>query len=109
MSQMLWGTEAVVTGRFVAAGIPAAQITFSRETWRFQTAGAPSARLTDSSEERNRTCRGLTLVLRAPLFRIVGTALLVVWVFTAYAPAANTAGTTGEFPALSRLPSRRTT
>ena len=42
VSPMLWGTEASVTERFVAAGIPADQITFSRETWRVQTAGAPS-------------------------------------------------------------------
>ncbi len=45
VSPMLWGTEATVTERFVAAGVPADQIAFSRETWRFQTVGAPSTLL----------------------------------------------------------------
>ncbi len=45
VSPMLWGTEATVTERFVAAGVPADQITFARETWRFQAASGASALL----------------------------------------------------------------
>ena len=42
VSPMTWGDKATVTQRFGAAGIPAACISFSRETWTFDFAGPAS-------------------------------------------------------------------
>lgn len=42
VSPMTWGVESHVTERFVAAGIPAANISFARDTYVFNTSGSPS-------------------------------------------------------------------
>ena len=42
VSPMTWGVEASVTERFVAAGVPARNISFARETFTFSLAGAPA-------------------------------------------------------------------
>lgn len=42
VSPMLWGSEAAVTERFGAAGIPAERITFAREPYYFQFSGSPA-------------------------------------------------------------------
>jgi ubiquinone/menaquinone biosynthesis C-methylase UbiE len=42
VSPMLWGVEAQVTDRFVAAGIPAENISFLRDTYTFNFKGSPS-------------------------------------------------------------------
>lgn len=41
VSPMLWGVEATVTERFVAAGIPKENISFSRETFTFHASYSP--------------------------------------------------------------------
>jgi len=43
ISPMTWGIESNVLERFAAAGIPAACVTFSRETFTFRYPGTPSA------------------------------------------------------------------
>jgi len=43
VSPMTWGTEAHVTERFVAAGIPAANITYERDTFTFRSARSPAS------------------------------------------------------------------
>ncbi len=45
VSPVTWGNEAMVTERFTAAGIPAANFRFTRETWRFELAAPPAALL----------------------------------------------------------------
>jgi SAM-dependent methyltransferase len=47
VSPMTWGSEATVTERFAAAGIPAARVSFSRDTFTFRSSGTPSAFLAD--------------------------------------------------------------
>jgi SAM-dependent methyltransferase len=42
VSPMTWGVEANVIERFVSAGIPSGNVTFSRDTYRFNLAGPPS-------------------------------------------------------------------
>ena len=42
VSPMTWGVESAVTERFVAAGVPAANISFARETFTFNFAGTPA-------------------------------------------------------------------
>jgi len=42
VSPMLWGVEEEVTKRFTAAGIPADQISFERDTYVFEYDGSPS-------------------------------------------------------------------
>ena len=39
---MLWGNESAVTDRFVAAGVPAENIAFARDTFLFEHAGPPT-------------------------------------------------------------------
>jgi hypothetical protein len=46
VSPMLWGVESDVTARFEAAGIPATNIAFARDTFVFRSA-APPAELVD--------------------------------------------------------------
>jgi SAM-dependent methyltransferase len=41
VSPMTWGVEASVTERFVAAGVPAANLSFVRDTFTFDFAGTP--------------------------------------------------------------------
>src|SRR6267142_481412 len=41
VSPMTWGVESHVTERFVAAGVPARQISFARDTFTFNCAGTP--------------------------------------------------------------------
>jgi SAM-dependent methyltransferase len=41
ISPMTWGIESNVTERFVAAGVPAANISFARDTFTFDFAGTP--------------------------------------------------------------------
>src|SRR5579862_474148 len=41
VSPMLWGVEKDVTERFTAAGVPAGNVSFARETWMFNFAGRP--------------------------------------------------------------------
>jgi SAM-dependent methyltransferase len=41
VSPMTWGIESNVTERFVAAGVPAANISFARDTFTFDFAGTP--------------------------------------------------------------------
>lgn len=43
VSPMTWGIESNVTERFVAAGIPAATITYERDTFTFRSARAPAS------------------------------------------------------------------
>jgi hypothetical protein len=43
ISPMTWGVEANVIERFGAAGVPAGQISFAKDTYTFNAAGAPSA------------------------------------------------------------------
>src|SRR6187455_2879133 len=47
VSPMTWGIESNVIERFVAAGIPAEQISFSRDTYTFRSPHAPAAFLAD--------------------------------------------------------------
>ncbi|HZB24816.1 MAG TPA: class I SAM-dependent methyltransferase, partial [Vicinamibacterales bacterium] len=47
VSPMTWGIEANVIERFEAAGIPAANISFSRDTFTFRSSRPPSAFVTD--------------------------------------------------------------
>src|SRR3954471_11306450 len=42
ISPMTWGVEANVIERFVAAGVPAANVSFERDTYRFITPQSPS-------------------------------------------------------------------
>ena len=42
VSPMLWGNESAVTDRFVAAGVPAENIAFARDTFLFEHAGPPT-------------------------------------------------------------------
>ena len=42
VSPMTWGIESHVIERFEGAGVPAAQISFARETFRFEVPGPPS-------------------------------------------------------------------
>lgn len=42
ISPMLWGSEAHVVERFMEAGVPEENISFSRETWVFRHPGSPS-------------------------------------------------------------------
>ena len=42
VSPMTWGVESAVTERFVAAGVPAANVSFARETFTFNFAGTPA-------------------------------------------------------------------
>ncbi|MFL6572955.1 MAG: class I SAM-dependent methyltransferase [Burkholderiales bacterium] len=41
VSPMTWGIESSVTERFVAAGVPAAKISFARDTFTFDFSGTP--------------------------------------------------------------------
>ena len=41
VSPMTWGVESSVTERFVAAGVPAAKISFARDTFTFNFSGTP--------------------------------------------------------------------
>ena len=43
VSPMTWGVEATVSERFVAAGVPAANVSFARDTFPFDFAGTPAA------------------------------------------------------------------
>lgn len=43
VSPMTWGVEDQVLERFAAAGIPAAQVAFSRDTFTFRHAGTPAS------------------------------------------------------------------
>jgi ubiquinone/menaquinone biosynthesis C-methylase UbiE len=43
VSPMTWGIEANVIERFAAAGVPAEEISFSRDTFTFRSPGSPSA------------------------------------------------------------------
>jgi SAM-dependent methyltransferase len=42
VSPMTWGVEDEVTGRFTAAGVPAEQVSFQRDTYTFNYPGSPS-------------------------------------------------------------------
>jgi SAM-dependent methyltransferase len=42
ISPMTWGVEGSVTERFVAAGVPAAKVSFARDTFTFNFAGTPA-------------------------------------------------------------------
>lgn len=42
LSPMLWGVEEEVKNRFAAAGVPAENISFQRETWVFEYPGSPA-------------------------------------------------------------------
>jgi len=42
VSPMLWGVESEVTARFEAAGIPAANVAFARDTFVFRLAVPPA-------------------------------------------------------------------
>src|SRR5439155_10506758 len=42
VSPMTWGVETEVTERFAAAGVPAENISFVRDTYRFEYPGSPS-------------------------------------------------------------------
>jgi SAM-dependent methyltransferase len=50
VSPMTWGVEADVLERFVAAGVPAEQITFERDTYVFNYPGTPSEYLAEFKE-----------------------------------------------------------
>jgi SAM-dependent methyltransferase len=43
ISPMTWGVEANVTERFAAAGVPAENVAFARDTFSFNFAGTPEA------------------------------------------------------------------
>jgi SAM-dependent methyltransferase len=43
VSPMLWGVEDEVRARFAAAGVPAGNIAFARETWMFRSSSPPAA------------------------------------------------------------------
>ena len=47
VSPMTWGIESNVIERFAAAGVPAAKISFARDTFTFKSSGSPSALLAD--------------------------------------------------------------
>jgi SAM-dependent methyltransferase len=47
VSPMTWGVEDNVTERFTAAGVPAENISFQRDTYRFNYPGPPSALLSE--------------------------------------------------------------
>ncbi len=47
VSPMLWGQEALVEERFAAAGVPAANIAFTRRTFTFRAAQSPVAYVDD--------------------------------------------------------------
>ena len=47
VSPMTWGIEDNVVERFGAAGVPAGNISFARETYRFESARPPAAFLGD--------------------------------------------------------------
>ena len=47
VSPMTWGVESNVIERFTAAGVPAAQVSFSRETFTFNPSVAPSSYVSD--------------------------------------------------------------
>ena len=47
VSPMTWGIESNVIERFAAAGVPAGQISFARDTYTFRSPGAPSAFVAD--------------------------------------------------------------
>jgi SAM-dependent methyltransferase len=47
VSPMTWGIEGNVIERFVAAGVPAEKISFSRDTYTFRSPGEPSAFVAD--------------------------------------------------------------
>ena len=47
VSPMLWGVDSNVIERFGAAGIPAEQISFSRDTYTFRSPGLPSGLVAD--------------------------------------------------------------
>jgi hypothetical protein len=47
VSPMTWGLESNVIERFVAAGIPAEKISFSRDTYTFRSRSAPAAFVAD--------------------------------------------------------------
>jgi SAM-dependent methyltransferase len=42
VSPMTWGIEEIVVERFAAAGVPASQVSFERDTYTFHYAGTPS-------------------------------------------------------------------
>ena len=42
VSPMTWGVEATVAERFAAAGVPAANVSFARDTFTFDFAGTPA-------------------------------------------------------------------
>jgi SAM-dependent methyltransferase len=42
VSPMTWGVESSVTERFVAAGVPAAKVSFARDTFTFNCPGTPA-------------------------------------------------------------------
>jgi hypothetical protein len=42
VSPMTWGVEATVAERFVAAGVPAANVAFARDSFTFDFAGTPA-------------------------------------------------------------------
>ncbi len=42
VSPMTWGVEPTVTERFVAAGVPASNVSFARDTFTFDFAGTPA-------------------------------------------------------------------
>jgi SAM-dependent methyltransferase len=50
VSPMTWGVEADVIERFVAAGVPAEQISFERDTYVFNYPGTPSEYLAEFKE-----------------------------------------------------------
>ena len=47
VSPMTWGIESNVIERFAAAGVPAENVSFSRETYTFRSPGAPPALVAD--------------------------------------------------------------
>jgi SAM-dependent methyltransferase len=47
VSPMTWGVESNVIERFVAAGVPEAQISFERDTFTFETSGSPGEFVAD--------------------------------------------------------------
>ena len=44
---MTWGIESNVIERFAAPGVPAAKVSFARETYTFKSPGTPSAFVAD--------------------------------------------------------------
>jgi SAM-dependent methyltransferase len=77
VSPMTWGNEGIVTERFAAAGIPAVQLSFSRETFTFRFSGTPAALLAEfrqyygptmnafAAAEQNGKAKALQLELEA--------------------------------------------